>query len=203
MTRPKEAISLPVPRADSACSVERALSERHSIREFGSTALALADVSQLLWAAQGVTGEGGSRTAPSAGALYPLEVYLVLGNVQQLATGVYKYEAAQHRLARIAQKDEREALARAAYNQDWLRESAAVLAVTGVDQRTTGKYGERGVRYVHMEAGHAAQNVLLQAVALNVCAAAVGAFDDDEVNMILSLPKGERPLYLLPLGRRA
>jgi SagB-type dehydrogenase family enzyme len=114
---------------------------------------------------------------------------------------VYTYEPLKHRLAQIAAQDKRVDLAGAAYDQDWLTECAALLVFTGVERRTTGKYGERGVRYLHMEAGHAAQNVLLQAVALGLGGAVVGAFDDDRVRRILSLPSGEQPLYLVPLGR--
>jgi SagB-type dehydrogenase family enzyme len=201
MARLKNTMDLPAPRTDSAYSLERALSQRRSVRDFSRAALALTEVSQLLWAAQGVTGTGGLRTAPSAGALYPLEVYLVVGNVQHVAAGVYTYEPLKHRLAQIAAQDKRVDLAGAAYDQDWLAECAALLVFTGVERRTTGKYGERGVRYLHMEAGHAAQNVLLQAVALGLGGAVVGAFDDDRVRRILSLPSGEQPLYLVPLGR--
>lgn len=201
MPRPTKTVELPAPRKDSGYSLERSLSERRSIREFGRAALTLAEVSQLLWAAQGVTGPGGLRTAPSAGALYPLEVYLVVGNVQHVAAGVYTHEPIEHRLAQIAAQDTRVELAGAAYDQDWVAEGAALLVLTGVERRTTGKYGQRGVRYIHMEAGHAAQNVLLQAAALGLGGAVVGAFDDDHVRRILSLPQGEQPLYLLPLGR--
>jgi SagB-type dehydrogenase family enzyme len=201
VTWPRNTVDLPAPRRDSAYSLERSLSERRSVREFKQAALTLAEISQLLWAAQGVTGPGGLRTAPSAGALYPLEVYLVVGSIQNVAAGVYKYEPIEHRLAQIGTEDRRVDLAGAAYDQEWVAGGAALLVVTGVERRTTGKYGERGVRYVHMEAGHAAQNVLLQAVALGLGGAVVGAFDDDRVRRILGLPKGKQPLYLIPLGR--
>jgi SagB-type dehydrogenase family enzyme len=201
VTRPKHTVDLPAPRKDGTYSLERSLSERRSIRDFRGAALTLAEISQLLWAAQGVTGTGGLRTAPSAGALYPLEVYLVVGNIQHVAAGVYKFEPLEHRLAQIGTEDRRGDLAGAAYDQEWVAEGAALLMFTGVERRTTGKYGERGVRYVHMEAGHAAQNVLLQAVALGLGGAVVGAFEDDRVREVLSLPKGEQPLYLIPLGR--
>ncbi len=201
VTRPKNTLDLPPPRKDSAYSLERSLAERRSIREFKGAALTLAEVSQLLWAAQGVTGAGGLRTAPSAGALYPLEVYLVVGNIQHVAAGVYRYESLEHRLAQTATEDKRADLAAAAYDQEWVADGAALLVFTGVERRTTGKYGARGVRYVQMEAGHAAQNVLLQAVALGLGGAMVGAFDDDRVRKVLSLPKGEQPLYLIPLGK--
>jgi len=201
MIHSADTVTLPAPRRESAFAIERALSERRSVREFAESALSLADVSQILWAAQGVTGASGARTAPSAGALYPLEVYVVVGNVRQLAAGVYWYEPRQHRLARHAPEDRRAALARAAHHQDWTAEGAAILAVTAVEARTTRKYGERGARYIHMEAGHAAQNALLQATALGLGATVVGAFDDAAVAKVLGLRKGEQPLYLVPIGK--
>jgi SagB-type dehydrogenase family enzyme len=201
MTHSAETVALPAPHTDGAFSIERALSERRSVREFAESALTLAEIAQILWAAQGVTDASGARTAPSAGALYPLEVYVVVGNVRQLVAGVYWYEPRQHRLARHAPEDRRIALAKAAYHQDWTAEGAVILAVTAVETRTTRKYGERGVRYVHMEAGHAAQNALLQAAALGLGGTVVGAFDDAEVAKVLGLRKGEQPLYLVPLGR--
>lgn len=201
MIHPAEAIALPAPRNESAFAIERALSARRSVREFSESALTLAEIAQILWAAQGVTDVSGGRTAPSAGALYPLEVYIIVGNVRDLAAGVYWYEPRQHRLARHAPEDRRAALAKAAYHQDWTAEGAVILAITAVETRTTRKYGERGVHYVHMEAGHAAQNALLQAAALGLGGTVVGAFDDAEVAKVLGLRKGEQPLYLVPLGR--
>jgi SagB-type dehydrogenase family enzyme len=201
MTHSAESVALPAPRTDGAFAIERALSERRSVREFSASALSLAEISQVLWAAQGVTDASGGRTAPSAGALYPLEVYVVVGNVRELAAGVYRYEPRNHRLARHGPEDRRGALAKAAYRQGWTAEGAAILAVAAVETRTTRKYGERGVQYVHMEAGHAAQNVLLQATALGLGATVVSAFDDAQVAKVLGLRKGERPLYLVPLGR--
>jgi SagB-type dehydrogenase family enzyme len=157
-------------------------------------------IGQLLWATQGTT-RGGHRTAPSAGALYPLEAYLVASRVEGLAPGVYRYEPAAHRLVRLAAGDRSGDLARAAFGQDWLGEAAAIVVLAAVEQRTTAKYGRRGVRYVRMEAGHAAQNVLLQAAALGIGATPVGAFDDARVHKVLGLDAAEQPLYLLPVGR--
>lgn len=199
MKEPGSSVALPAPDRDSGYALERALAERRSEREFADAALRLAEISQLLWAAQGLTH--GYRSAPSAGALYPLEVYVAVGRVEQLAPGVYRYQSSGHRLARIALHDQRAELARAAYGQSWLGEAPAILVLAGVERRTTVKYGERGVRYVHMEAGHAAQNVLLQAVALGLGATPVGAFDDHRVAAALGLQAGERPLYLIPVGR--
>lgn len=194
-------ISLPAPRQDSGFSLERALHQRRSVREFGGTALKRDEVSQLLWAAQGITDRDGLRAAPSAGALYPLELYLVAGLVRDLDPGVYKYAPAGHRLVKIVAGDLRRRLAAAAHGQDCVAEAAAVLVFTAVERRTTRKYGSRGVRYVHIETGHAAQNVFLQATALGLGAVVVGAFEDDAAGALLRLPEGEAPLYLMPLGR--
>lgn len=194
-------LTLPEPRRESGYPLERALEERRSVREFGTDALRLDELAQLAWAAQGVVTRSGQRTAPSAGALYPLELYVVAGNVQELAAAVYRYDPSLHRLAPVAEGDRRNELAAAAWGQRWLREAPAILVIAGVERRTTAKYGQRGVRYVHMEAGHAAQNVLLQAAALDLVAAPVGAFSDAEVQAAAALPREARPLYLLGVGR--
>lgn len=193
---------LPQPSRDGAHSLEQALFERCSVREFSRLPLSLAEVSQLLWAAQGRVSRDGRRTAPSAGALYPLELSLVAGNVRELAAGVYRYEPAEHRIACMATGDCRGALAEAALGQAWIEEAPAVLTIAAVERRVTRKYGQRGVRYVHIEAGHAGQNALLQAVALGLGAAPVGAFDDEAVRAIAGLRPDERPLYLIVIGRR-
>jgi SagB-type dehydrogenase family enzyme len=200
-TRMTGTISLPAPRQESDFSLERALRERRSVREFGKAALTPEEVSQLLWAAQGVTSRDGLRTAPSAGALYPLELYLVVGAVRDLDPGVYKYVPAGHKLMKVMTGDLRRPLAAAALGQDSVADAAAVLVFTAVEQRTTRKYGSRGARYVHIETGHAAQNVFLEATALGLAAVVVGAFDDEKVGEVLNLPQGETPLYLMPLGR--
>lgn len=200
-TRSGDTLSLPAPRQDSDFSIERALHERRSVRDFGKTALTQDEVSQLLWAAQGVTSRDGLRTAPSAGARYPLELYLVAGNVENLDPGIYKYVSAGHKLMKIMTGDQRRVLAAASLGQDSVADAAVVLVFTAVERRTTRKYGSRGVRYVHIEIGHASQNVFLEATALGLGAVVVGAFEDGAVGELLHLPKGEAPLYLMPLGR--
>lgn len=196
-----EQVTLPKLRYESTTSVEQALLKRRSIREFRDVPLALDDLGQLLWAAQGITDRVGLRTAPSAGALYPLEVYAVAGNVQGLPTGLYRYIPRGHALRRIGDGDKRPALGPAAYDQPSIAEAPAVLAFCAVYERVTGKYGERGLRYVHMEAGHAAQNVYLQALSLHLGTVVLGAFDDARVAETLALGQRERPLYLMPIGR--
>lgn len=194
-------VVLPTPRRDSSYSLERALAARRSVREFRAAPLELADAGQLLWAAQGEVSRGGGRSAPSAGALYPLELYLAAGDVRDLAPGIYRYSPAQHRITLVAAGDRRRDLARAALGQGWIAQAAAILVVAAIERRTTVKYGERGVRYVHIEAGHAAQNVLLQAAALGLGATPVGAFRDAEVHEIVGARRDERALYLLPVGK--
>ena len=152
-------------------------------------------------AGRGVTAPDGRRTAPSAGALYPLEIYIVAARVDGLAPGVYHYEPVGHRLVPTADGDRIEALAHAALDQRWIGKAAAVLVIAAVESRTARKYGGRATRYVHIEVGHAAQNVLLQATAFGLAAAPVGAFDDRGVKALLALPREAEPLYLLPVGR--
>ncbi|MBS7625929.1 SagB/ThcOx family dehydrogenase [Candidatus Bathyarchaeota archaeon] len=194
-------ISLPAPRLDSDYSLELALARRRSIRDYGVGPLKLQELSQLLWAAQGVTDPRGLRTAPSAGGLYPLEVYVVAGDVEGLTGGVYKYVPGSHTLRMVLEGDRRRDLCDAALGQSWVGNAPANIVITAVYERTTIKYGERGVRYVHIEVGHAAQNLCLQATALNLGAVTVGAFHDDRVKTLLNLPESERPLYLIPIGR--
>ncbi len=200
MEQTSEIIELPTPRQDSAFSLERALRQRRSVRDFRNVPIMLSQLSQLLWAAQGITDSRGFRTAPSAGALYPLEVYVIVGDVKGLSTGVYKYRPDDHKLIRTASDDRRKQIERAAWGQDWVGENAVLFVFASVDSRTTRKYGRRGIRYVHIEVGHAAQNVMLQAPALKLGAAVVGAFDDDLVEQVLGLPSNERALYLMPIG---
>jgi len=194
-------IKLPEPRYKGDVSLEEALLKRRSIRDYTGEPLTLQEVSQLLWAAQGITDPRGFRTAPSAGALYPLEVYVVVGDVENLAKGVYRYNPHDHALAKIVDGDKRTDLAKAAVGQRCVEEAAIDIVITGVYERTTKKYGERGIRYVHIEVGHAAQNVCLQATVMGLGAVTVGAFYDDQVGEILNLLKEEQPLYIIAIGR--
>ena len=196
-------IRLPEPKYIGTSSLEEALHKRRSVRTFGDRPVTIDEVSQLIWAAHGITGTGGLRTAPSAGALYPLELYVVAGNVNGLPPGIYKYRPKNHELLSVAGGDRRNDLCSAALGQSSIKRAAAVLVVTAVYGRTTSKYGERGIRYVHMESGHAAQNVYLQTVPLGLGTVAIGAFRDEEVKRVLNLQDMETPLYILPIGRRA
>lgn len=190
-------ISLPLAVGSRALSLAQTIAQRRSCRRFAPEPLTLEQLGQLLWAAQGVTSERGFRAAPSAGACYPLELYAVL------PSGVFWYLAPSHALTKTAAADRRSRLVQAALGQRFVGEAAAVLALIGVYERTTGRYGERGRRYVHLDAGCAAENVHLQAEALNLGSVAVGAFDDDAVAAVLGLTGGEQPLYLIPVGRPA
>lgn len=195
-------IHLPKPRYESQTSVEKALLERRSKREYRNEQLTLNEVGQLLWAAEGITHERGYRTAPSAGALYPLETYVVAGNVKNLPAGFYRYIPRRHELVPIFPGDIRPELCNAALYQESIREAPASLVFSAVFARTTGKYGKRGIRYVHMEAGNASQNVSLQAVSLNIGTVVIGAFDDEAVRRALSLPLEEEPMLIMPAGKK-
>ena len=194
-------LGLPKPRFDVDMALEQALIRRRSVREYAAGPLKLEDVSQLLWAAQGLTAEWGGRTAPSAGGLYPLEVLLVAGEVENLSPGVYRYDPRAHALVRIRDGDVREQLADTALDQSWVQQASINIIITGVYERTTGKYGDRGVRYVDMEAGHAAQNICLQATALNLGTVTIGAFQDAYIKNLLRISQNETPLYVIPVGK--
>jgi SagB-type dehydrogenase family enzyme len=189
------AYPLPEPKTSGPVSLEAALQSRRSTRDFTSQELDPGEISQLLWAAQGIADPRGFRTAPSAGALYPLELYIVT------ADGVFHYLPQKHALEVIRGGDLHAPLHDAALGQDPVLEAPLVMVIAALYERTQAKYGpERSPRYVHLEAGHAAQNVLLQAVALDLGAVPIGAFYDAEVQAILGLPEDHEPLYLIPIG---
>lgn len=195
-------VSLPSPEMKGRVSVEEAIKRRRSVRSFGRGGLALREVAQLLWSAQGATHRDGLRAAPSAGALYPLELYLVAGEVEELTAGVYRYRPRSHDLVRVASGDLRKPLAAAALDQSYVRRAPAALVFASVYKRVTGKYGRRGRQYAHIEVGHAAENVYLQATALDRRTVFVGAFEDSAVKKALGLPRDHEPLGIMPVGRR-
>jgi len=194
-------IKLPDPSPKGVVSVEEALQKRRSVREYGKAPLTLAEISQLLWVAQGITHPEGLRTAPSAGALYPLEIYIAVGNVETLPPGVYKYQPRGHELLKIADGDLLLPLCSAVLDQECVRDAAVVFVIAAVYERTMKKYGERGIRYAEIEVGCAAENVHLQAVSLNLGTVFVGAFYDDRVRKVLKMKDDERPLAVIPIGR--
>ena len=194
-TKPVEMLPLPAPIREGRMALEEAIRRRRSVREFTREALNNQELSQLLWAAQGVTSPEGFRAAPSAGALYPLELYVAT------ASGLYHYEPRAHQLKRCSDRDPRAALHRAALAQDAVLEAPAVFVIAVVYERTAQKYGQaRTPRYVYFEAGHAAQNLLLEAVALGLGGVPIGAFNDAEIAKVLALPADHKPIYLIPVG---
>ncbi len=199
-TKVPEMVKLPPPRSEGHLSVESALALRRSVRSYSKQPLSLNELSQLLWAAQGINSQDIRRTAPSAGALYPLELYLVAGLTTDISPGVYRYASEQHSLNLFKESDLRRALSGAALNQECIAAAPACFVITGVYSRTAKKYGKRARRYVHLEAGHAAENILLQAVALKLGAVVVGAFDDQGVQRVLDLPTEHEPLLVIPVG---
>ncbi len=186
-------MKLPQPRYEGTVSLEEAILKRRSVRRFSDVPVSLEDLSQILWAAQGMTEER-YRTVPSAGALYPIELIIATKE------GVCRYIAEGHRLEEIIKKDVRDKLSAAALGQKFIKEAPVVLVITAVFERVTGKYGERGTQYVFLEAGHVAQNVCLQAVALGLATVVTGAFYDSQVQDALEIPEDCEPLYVLPIG---
>ena len=190
-----EIVELPPPQIEGKVSVEQALFGRRSIREFTEKDLTWEEISQLLWAAQGITEERyGFRTVPSAGALYPLELYVVKRE------GVYHYLPQGHKLERTLGGDLRPSLSKAAFWQEAVRDAPVDIVIAAVYRRTQEKYRGRGIRYVHLEAGHVAQNIHLQAMALGLGSVPIGAFYDDRVQRVLSLPQNHEPIYIIPVG---
>lgn len=193
-----DTIALPAPRQESTVSVEAALAARRSVRAFAAEPLTLEETAQLLWAGQGITDPArGFRTNPSAGATFPMSLYLVN------ADGVFRYEPAGHQIVPVRQGDQRPALQQAALNQTSIVQAPATIVVVADYARTTPRYGDRGIRFVHIEAGHIAQSIQLQALALGLASVPVGAFSDDDVGTVLGLPGELSPLYLIPVGRAA
>jgi SagB-type dehydrogenase family enzyme len=211
-TRPAgPVIALPAPRFEGTVSVEAALKNRRSIREYVDKPLTLAEVSQLLWAAYGITKtgdnmpaflRGGLRTAPSAGARYPLDLYLVAFNVTGLPAGIYWYDSEKHQLMRVVEGDTRKSVSEAAFDQVMFKTAAAAIVYSAVYERSMVKYGQRGRdRYVCMDLGHSAENVYLQAYALKIGTVAVGAFTDLWLKKACGMTRPEEPLYIMPLGK--
>lgn len=194
---------LPKASHQGSLPVEEAIKRRRTVRSFSSRAVTKEDLSQLLYAAQGITEDGGfKRAAPSAGALYPLDIYAVAGEkgVEGLDAGVYHYTARGHRMENVIKGDRKRQLAGASLRQMWMAEPPLNLVITAEYARICSKYGERGVRYAMIEAGHAGQNIFLQAEALGLNAGIVGAFDDRKVTEVLGIPKKHEPLLIMPVG---
>ncbi len=197
-------IRLPDPKF-KGISVEEALEKRRSVREYSKKPLTLSEVSQLLWAAQGVTGRIHGillRTAPSAGALYPFEIYIFANNVKTLTRGIYHYSVRDHSIVLIKEGDFRDRLLRVSLEQEMVRDAPVVFVLSAIFDRMRSKYGERGFRYVYMEAGHISQNIYLQATSLGLGTVVIGAFLDDDANRLLGIDgKKEAVIAIQPVGR--
>lgn len=198
---PAVRIALPAPAVDGGRPLFAVLAGRRSGRDFAPAALRLDELSQLLWAAQGVTGPRGERAAPSAGATFPMEIAVVAERVEGLKPGRYRYRPRSHDLAADGTPGAMNTLATLCAEQDWIAEAALILVLVVVEARTATRYGHRAHRYVRLETGHAAQNILLTASALGLAATAIGAFVDGQLSEWAGLDPREAPLYVLAVGR--
>ncbi|OGN96452.1 MAG: hypothetical protein A2Z77_03150 [Chloroflexi bacterium RBG_13_51_36] len=205
-------INLPPPRLQGKVSLEETILRRRAVRRYGREPLDLLQLSQILWSAQGITGSRGLRAAPSAGATYPLEIFVVVGEQtvtggeakqahQELQAGIYHYEADSHSLSLHKPADLRPDLARAALDQEFIIDAPADIVICALYDRTSDTYGTRGERYVHIEVGHVGENIHLQAVALGLATVEVGAFRDEEVRKVLGVDEQIKPLYIMPVGK--
>jgi len=197
-----EAIKLPPPAKKGGMALAEALEVRRTVRRFAARPLDLPQVSQLLWGADGISDPRGLRTSPSAGATYPLDLYLVVGErgVMNLPAGVYHYLVVEHALTSIAPGDLRAPVARASLHQTWMTEAPVMVVITGEYRRCMARYGQRGIRYTHMESGNVSQNLFLTAEALGLGAGIVGAFEDKALAQVLKLPPAHEPLLVMPVG---
>lgn len=201
-TSESDIIKLPLPVYTGKISVEEALHKRRSIRDYSDKPLTISGISQVLWAAQGITEQTyGLRTAPSAGALYPLEIYIAASNVNGLSPGLYKYKPQNHTLKKISDGDKRIDISNAALGQDAIENSSAIVIISAVYERTSVKYGSRAERYVHIEVGSVGQNIYLQSLSLGLGTVMIGAFKDDNLRKVLTLSENENPLAIMPLGK--
>lgn len=195
-------IKLPTPSFKSSISIEEALLYRRSKRFYKDLPLNTQELSQILWASQGISDPDYKfRTCPSAGALYPLEVYISILKVEGVEPGIYKYIPEKHEITQLYKNHKRDELYEASLKQEWVKWAPVVIIICASFYKTKARYGERGIRYIYIETGHCAQNIYLQCVSLGLGTVAVGAFDDDEISKILNLPKFEFPTYLMPIGK--
>ncbi len=194
---------MPPPRYKGEMSVEEAIARRRSVRRYAPESLPLSQLSQVLWAAQGLTGGGGFRAAPSAGATYPLEVFVFIGKdgIEGLQEGLYHYDVKNHSLKPRKGGDLRQELSFAALDQEFIAQAPVDIVVCALYHRTGRRYGRRAERYVPMEVGHVGENIHLQAVALGLATVMVGAFEDEQVRELMGLAEEARPLYIIPLGK--
>jgi len=215
-SNPKVTIKLPSPQLKGEVSLEETILRRRSVRRYRAEPLSLSQLSQILWSAQGITGTSGFRAAPSAGATYPLEIFVFIGQqsiissevpigsgqaLKELQAGIYHYEADAHLLSLHKAADLRPDLARAALDQEFIIEAPVVIVICALYDRTSRVYGRRGERYVNIEVGHVGENIHLQALALGLATVEVGAFHDEEVRKVLGVDEQIKPLYIMPVGK--
>jgi SagB-type dehydrogenase family enzyme len=207
-------IKLPSPQLKGKVSLEETILRRRAVRRYRSEPLGLSQLSQILWSAQGITGTREFRAAPSAGATYPLEIFVFVGKQgvidsetkqapEELQAGIYHYEADSHSLSLHKLADLRPDLARATLDQEFIIDAPVDIVICALYHRTSYRYGRRGERYVHIEVGHVGENIHLQAVALGLATVEVGAFHDEEVRKVLGAEEQIKPLYIMPLGKAA
>jgi SagB-type dehydrogenase family enzyme len=207
-------IKLPSPQLKGKVSLEETILKRRAVRRYRREPLDLSQLSQILWSAQGITGTREFRAAPSAGATYPLEIFVFVGKQgviareakqvpKELQPGIYHYEADSHSLSLHKPADLRPDLARATLDQEFIIDAPVDIIICALYHRTSYRYGRRGERYVHMEVGHVGENIHLQAVALGLATVEVGAFHDEEVSKVLGVEEQIKPLYIMPLGKAA
>ncbi len=199
-------INLPVPITKGDLSLEEAIARRRSVRNFTSESISQPQLSQILWATQGVTdARSRDRAIPSAGAIFPLEIFIVCGSncIEGISEGIYRYNPESHSLTPHRQGDLRLELAGASLGQAYVYDAPLDIVICAVYERTTRRYGARGDRYIFMEVGHAGQNIYLQATALGLATVAIGAFNDEQVREVLRLDKEIKPLYIMPVGKPA
>jgi SagB-type dehydrogenase family enzyme len=200
-------IKLPLPQLEGKMSVEEALARRRSRRAFKDYPLTLEQVSQLLWSAQGITQKGGigrtsKRTAPSAGGVYPLDIYLVVGKdkVEGLKVGVYHYNPLRHSLTIILEEDRRREISQACLDENQIENAPVSLIITAEFSRLTDRFGENRINFVYMEAGHVAQNIYLQVESLGLGTVSMGGIREEDISQALNLPEQHIPLYVMPVG---
>ena len=196
-------VTLPPPREQGQMSLEETIYCRRSVRDYKGEPLSLSQLSQVLWAAQGLTDARGLRAVPSAGGTYPLDVFIFIGKdcTEGIEPGIYHYDMVKHSLNLHKAGDQRRELATAALDQEFIARAPVDIVICAIFERTSWYYGRRAERYVHMEVGHAGENVSLQAVALGLATVMVGAFDDEQVSAVMGLTKEVKPLYIIPLGK--
>lgn len=205
-------IKLPSPQLKGRVSLEETIQRRRAVRRYRREPLDLSQLSQILWSAQGITGTREFRAAPSAGATYPLEIFVFVGRKgviasgakqapEELQAGIYHYEAASHSLSLHKPADLRPNLARATLDQEFIIDAPVAIVICALYHRTSYRYGRRGERYVHIEVGHVGENIHLQAVALGLATVEIGAFHDEEVREVLGVEEQIKPLYIMPLGK--